>query len=244
MLSPTVPEYSDPRVDHSPHVKRKVLISAIMAQTPQGAESDRADGFGRAKLSFGVRDIFESIFERSALRVTGLSGVQRIADNSADLSAKFSHTLWSVWENIPVSNGAPGVEVFCAALYQKQVVIQNNRVACPDGLVGSYQGKPVLEHKWEIKAFWQRLVSEGGIDVDLSINGLRIPAVLDNGGYVRSPGEMLPVQASAESRPVPRRPCRAASSRRSRTRGQAAAATPLPYREFASPRSARWQEAG
>jgi hypothetical protein len=62
MLSPTVPEYSDPRVDHSPHVKRKVLISAIMAQTPQGAESDRAGGFGRAKLSFGVRDIFESIF--------------------------------------------------------------------------------------------------------------------------------------------------------------------------------------
>ena len=62
--------------------------------------------------------------------------------------------------------------------------------------------------------------------------------------HLRSPGEMVPVQASAEPQPVPRRPCRAAPSRRSRTQGQEAAADLLSHRECASPRSARWQEAG
>ena len=60
---------------------------------------------------------------------------------------------------------------------------------------------------------------------------------------IRSPGATVPVQASAERQPMPRRPCRAAPSRRSRTQGQEAAAAPLPHRECASPRSARWQEA-
>jgi hypothetical protein len=63
-------------------------------------------------------------------------------------------------------------------------------------------------------------------------------------GHLRSPGVMVPVQASAAPQPVPRRPCRAAPSRRSRTQGQEVAAAPLPHRECASPRSARWQEAG
>src|SRR3984893_11261690 len=55
---------------------------------------------------------------------------------------------------------------------------------------------------------------------------------------------MVPVQASAEPQPRPQRPYRAAPSRRSRTQGQEAAAVPLPHRECASPRSARWQAAG
>src|SRR6266576_2312048 len=42
--------------------------------------------------------------------------------------------------------------------------------------------------------------------------------------HLRSPGVMVPVQASARPQPVPRRPCRAAPSRRSRTQGQEAAA--------------------
>ena len=62
--------------------------------------------------------------------------------------------------------------------------------------------------------------------------------------HLRSPGVMIPVQASAEPQPVPLRPCRAAPSRRSRTQGQEEAAAPLLHRECASPRSARWQEAG
>ncbi len=62
--------------------------------------------------------------------------------------------------------------------------------------------------------------------------------------HLRSPGVMVPVQASAEPQPVPRRPCRAAASRRARTQGQEAAAALLPHRECASLRSARWQEAG
>jgi hypothetical protein len=55
---------------------------------------------------------------------------------------------------------------------------------------------------------------------------------------------MVPVQASAEPQSMPQRPYRAAPSRRSRTQGHEAAAVPLPHRECASPRSARWQEAG
>src|SRR4029077_11854959 len=62
--------------------------------------------------------------------------------------------------------------------------------------------------------------------------------------HLRSPGVMVPVQASAERQPMPRRPYRAAPSRRSRTQGQEAAAAPLRHRERANPRSARWQEAG
>ena len=54
--------------------------------------------------------------------------------------------------------------------------------------------------------------------------------------HLRSPGVLVPVQASAERRPMPRRPCRAAASRRSRTQGQEDAAAPLPTLEFASPR--------
>ena len=56
---------------------------------------------------------------------------------------------------------------------------------------------------------------------------------------LRPPGAMVPVQASVEPQPVPRRPCPAAPSRRSRTQGREAAAVPLPHRECASPRSAR-----
>src|SRR6267154_4381770 len=62
--------------------------------------------------------------------------------------------------------------------------------------------------------------------------------------HLRSPGEMVPVQASARPQPVPRRPCRAAPSRRLRTQDQEEAAAPVSYRECAGPRSARWQEAG
>src|SRR6266404_4088372 len=62
--------------------------------------------------------------------------------------------------------------------------------------------------------------------------------------HLRSPGVMAPVQASAEPQPVPPRPCRAAPSRRSRTQGQEAAATPLSHRECAGLRSARCQEVG
>src|SRR5258707_9273157 len=63
--------------------------------------------------------------------------------------------------------------------------------------------------------------------------------------HLRSPSVMMvPVQGSAELQPVPRRPCRAAPSRRSRTQDQEEAAAPLPHRECASPRSARSQEAG
>lgn len=60
--------------------------------------------------------------------------------------------------------------------------------------------------------------------------------------HLRSPSAMVRVRASAEPQPVPRRPCQAAPSRRSRTRGQEEAATPLPRRECASPQSARWPE--
>src|SRR5712671_5850799 len=38
--------------------------------------------------------------------------------------------------------------------------------------------------------------------------------------HLRSPGVIVPVQASARPQPVPRLPCRAAPSRRSRTQGQ------------------------
>jgi hypothetical protein len=45
------------------------------------------------------------------------------------------------------------------------------------------------------------------------------PSTIEVPAHLRSPGVKVPAQASAESQPVPRRPYRAAPSRRSRTQG-------------------------
>jgi hypothetical protein len=111
---------------------------------------------------------------------------------------------------------------------------QQTSLRAPDALQHPNQlGRRLLQHNPPKEA-----VRSAALSTHSRLSTIEVPV------HFRSPGVMVPVRASAEPQPVPRRPCRAAASRRARTQGREAAAAPLPRRECASPQSARWQEAG
>jgi hypothetical protein len=127
---------------------------------------------------------FEVYFERGALRIIDISGIQRVPHNSVDLSTELCHPLRGSGENVSVSSDTPDIEEFFFSLHRQQVVIQNESSACADGLMGADQGECGHAYKGEVKIFRQHRVSEHGVDVDLHFNRLCISAIFQNRSYV------------------------------------------------------------